>query len=159
MKQDKLAGWLKFIILGVGLCILIVYVFVVPMFGRTIVDDAPEFAGWYVPWLVFISITAVPVFIALFFCWKVANNIGNDRSFSMDNANLLKWISWLAAADSAYFFIGNIVLLLLNMSHPGMTLMSMLIAFFGVAVSIASAALSHLIVKAADLQELSDLTI
>ena len=122
MKQDKLAGWLKFIILGVGLCILIVYVFVVPMFGRTIVDDAPEFAGWYVPWLVFISITAVPVFIALFFCWKVANNIGNDRSFSMDNANLLKWISWLAAADSAYFFIGNIVLLLLNMSHPGMTL-------------------------------------
>ncbi len=159
MKQDKLAGWLKFIILGVGLCILIVYVFVVPMFGRTIVDDAPEFAGWYVPWLVFISITAVPVFIALFFCWKVANNIGNDRSFSMDNANLLKWISWLAAADSAYFFIGNIVLLLLNMSHPGMTLMSMLIAFFGVAVSIASAALSHLIVKAADLQEQSDLTI
>ena len=159
MKQDKLAGWLKFIILGVGLCILIVYVFVVPMFGRTIVDDAPEFAGWYVPWLVFISITAVPVFIALFFCWKVANNIGNDRSFSMDNANLLKWISWLAAADSAYFFIGNIVLLLLNMSHPGMTLMSMLIAFIGVAVSIASAALSHLIVKAADLQEQSDLTI
>ena len=159
MKQDKLAGWLKFIILGVGLCILIVYVFVVPMFGRTIVDDAPEFAGWYVPWLVFISITAVPVFIALFFCWKVANNIGNDRSFSMDNANLLKWISWLAAADSAYFFIGNIVLLLLSMSHPGMTLMSMLIAFIGVAVSIASAALSHLIVKAADLQEQSDLTI
>ena len=51
------------------------------------------------------------------------------------------------------------MLLLLNMSHPGMTLMSMLIAFFGVAVSIASAALSHLIVKAADLQEQSDLTI
>ena len=77
----------------------------------------------------------------------------------MDNARLLKWISWLAAADSAYFFIGNIVLLFMNMSHPGVTLMSLIVVFGGVAITIASAALSHLIVKAADLQEESDLTI
>lgn len=159
MKQDKLARWLKFIIIGVGLCGLVVYTLIVPMFGQGQIAEAPEFAGWYTPWMVFISITAIPVYIALFFCWKVASNIGNDRSFSMDNARLLKWISWLAAADSAYFFIGNIVLLLMNMSHPGVTLMSLIVVFGGVAITIASAALSHLIVKAADLQEESDLTI
>ena len=159
MKQDKLAAWLKFIIVGVGLCGLIVYALIVPMFGKGQIADAPEFAGWYIPWLIFISLTAIPVYIALFFCWKVASNIGDDRSFSMDNARLLKWISWLAAADSVYFFIGNIALLLMNMSHPGVTLMSLVVVFGGVAITIASAALSHLIVKAADLQEESDLTI
>ena len=159
MKQDKLASWLKFIIIGVGLCGLIVYALIVPMFGQAQVLEAPEFAYFYMPWLIFISLTAIPVYIALFFCWKVASNIGNDRSFSMDNARLLKWISWLAAADSAYFFIGNIVLLFMNMSHPGVTLMSLIVVFGGVAITIASAALSHLIVKAADLQEESDLTI
>lgn len=159
MKQDRLAGWLRFIIIGVGICALVVYAAVIPMLGQSIIYDAPEFAGWYVPWLVFISITAIPVFIALCLCWKVTRNIGSDRSFSMENARLLKWVSWLAAADSAYFFIGNIVMLSLNMSHPGVTLLSLLVVFVGVAVSIAAAVLSHLIVKAADLQEQSDLTI
>lgn len=159
MKQDRLAGWLRFIIIGVGICALVVYAAVIPMLGQSIIYDAPEFAGWYVPWLVFISITAIPVFIALCLCWKVTRNIGSDRSFSMENARLLKWVSWLAVADSAYFFIGNIVMLFLNMSHPGVTLLSLLVVFVGVAVSIAAAVLSHLIVKAADLQEQSDLTI
>ncbi len=159
MKQDRLAGWIRFIIIGVGICALVVYAAVIPMLGQSIIYDAPEFAGWYVPWLVFISITAIPVFIALCLCWKVTRNIGSDRSFSMENARLLKWVSWLAAADSAYFFIGNIVMLFLNMSHPGVTLLSLLVVFVGVAVSIAAAVLSHLIVKAADLQEQSDLTI
>ena len=159
MKQDRLDGWIRFIIIGVGICALVVYAAVIPMLGQSIIYDAPEFAGWYVPWLVFISITAIPVFIALCLCWKVTRNIGSDRSFSMENARLLKWVSWLAAADSAYFFIGNIVMLFLNMSHPGVTLLSLLVVFVGVAVSIAAAVLSHLIVKAADLQEQSDLTI
>ena len=159
MDQDKLAKWLKFIIIGVGVCGLIVYAVIVPWFGRGQIDAEPELAGWYIPWLIFISITGIPVYIALCFCWKVAVNIGNDRSFSMDNAKLLKWISWLAAADSAYFFIGNIVLMLLNMNHPGIVMLSLIVVFGGVAVTIASASLSHLIVKAADLQEQSDLTI
>ena len=159
MTQGKLAKWLKFIIIGVGICALIIYVAIIPMFGKETITDMPEFAGWFVPWLVFLSITGVPVFIGLFFCWKVASNIGNDKSFSLENAKLLKWVSWLAAVDSAYFFIGNIVLLLLNMSHPGVVIIMFFIVFVGVAVTVASAALSHLIVKAADLQEQSDLTI
>ena len=91
--------------------------------------------------------------------WKIAVNIGKDRSFTLENARLLQIISWLAAGDAAFFFLGNIVLFFLNMNHPGILLISLLICFAGVAVAVAAACLSHLVRKAADLQEQSDLTI
>ena len=69
------------------------------------------------------------------------------------------WISWLAAGDSIFFFAGNILLLFLSMSHPGVTLLLMIVVFAGVSVTIAAAVLSHLIGRAAALQEQSDLTI
>lgn len=49
--------------------------------------------------------------------------------------------------------------LLLNMSHFTVFAVSLLIVFVGVAISVASAVLSYLVGKAADLQEQSDLTI
>lgn len=45
------------------------------------------------------------------------------------------------------------------MSHPGVALFSLLVVFAGVAVAVASAVLSHLVQKAAVLQEQSDFTI
>ena len=45
------------------------------------------------------------------------------------------------------------------MSHPGVVLASFVVVFVGVAVAVASAALSHLVKKAAALQEQSDWTI
>ena len=159
MKQSTLSKWLKFIIIGVGVCGILVYALFVPEFGRSTVEANPEFIGWFVPWLVFLSVTALPCYAALVLAWKIAVNIGRDRSFSTENARYLKWISFLAAGDALYFFIGNVVMLALNMNHPGVALASLLIVFAGLAVTVASAALSHLVGKAAALQEQSDLTI
>ena len=160
MKQESLSKWLKFIIVGVGICGLIIYIFVIPMLGESFVSvDENAFRGFLWPWLIFIWVTAIPCYIALVFSWKIAANIGQDRSFSMENAKLLKWISALAVGDAAFFFAGNLVFWLLNMNHPGIALFSLLIVFIGVVVAIASAALSHLVAKAAVLQDESDLTI
>ena len=120
MKQKNLSRWLKCILLGVGICGLIIY----GVMAR-----------------------------------RIATNIGRDRSFSNENASLLKWISVLAAADAAFFFLGNVVMLLLDMSHPSVVLASFIIVFAGIAVAVISAVLSHLVKKAAVLQEESDLTI
>lgn len=160
MKQVALARWLKFIIIGVGICGLIIYGIVIPVFGQTVAfieKGVYDYCFW--PWLIFIWITAIPCYIVLFFSWKIACNIGNDKSFTVANANYLKWISILAAFDAAFFFVGNIVYLFLNMNHPGIVLFSLLVVFAGVAVAIASAALSHLVLKAEVLQEQSDWTI
>ena len=159
MKQTSLAKWLKFIIVGVGICGLIVFAVVIPLLGQTMVDKYPEFSYCFWPWLAFIWVAAIPCYITLVLAWKVAVNIGADLSFSVANARLFKMISALAAGDAAFFFIGNLVLLFLNMNHPAIVLFTLIVDFAGIAISVGAAALSHLIMNAADLQEQSDLTI
>ncbi|MCD8119808.1 MAG: DUF2975 domain-containing protein [Lachnospiraceae bacterium] len=158
MEQKTLAKWLKCIILGIGFCGIIFYA-LVPVCGDAALDWYPEFANRYWPWVIFLWITGVPCYVVLVFAWKIAACIGQDRSFSMDNARYFKWISYVAAGDTLFFFFGNVLLLLLDMSHPGVMLALMLVVFIGVAVTVASAALSHLVKKASELQEQSDLTI
>lgn len=159
MEQKSLAKWLKFVILGVGLCGLFVYLYMIPSFGTSMVEQYPEFSGAFWPWLIFLWITAIPCYAVLFFGWRIAGNIGRDRSFSVENSNYLKYVSWMAAIDSLFFFVGNVVLLFMNMNHPGILLISLIITFAGVTVTVAAAVLSHLVQKAARLQEQSDLTI
>lgn len=160
MKQESLSKWLKFIILGVGICGLIVYALAVPVLGQSIAAAGNGvFDNCYWPWLIFIWTTGIPCCVALVLAWKIAANIGADMSFSLKNASLLKWISILAAGDAAFFFMGNVILWLLNMNHPSIVLFSLLVVFAGVAVAVASAVLSHLVEKAAALQDQSDWTI
>jgi len=159
MSQKAIAGWLKGLIIGTFLCVLIIYALVVPTFGQSIARAEPEFAYCYLPWLIFISLTALPCCAALFLAWKISVNIGQDRAFTIRNAKWMKYIAFFIAADGLYFFIGNVVFLLLGMSHPGVSLLSLVIVIACIAISIAAAALSFFIKKAAALQEQSDWTI
>lgn len=159
MEQKGLAIWLKIILVGVGICGLVVYFVVFPSYGESLVNDYPEFANRFWPWLIFLWISGIPCYAVLLFGWKIATNIGRDQSFSNVNAKYLKWIAWLAAGDGIFFFVGNIIFLFTNLSHPGVALFSLLVVFAGVAVAVASAVLSHLVQKAAVLQEQSDFTI
>ena len=159
MEQKSLAIWLKIILVGVGICGLVVYFVVFPSYGESLVNDYPEFANRFWPWLIFLWISGILCYAVLLFGWKIATNIGRDQSFSNANAKYLKWIAWLAAGDGIFFFVGNIIFLFTNLSHPGVALFSLLVVFAGGAVAVASAVLSHLVQKAAVLQEQSDFTI
>lgn len=159
MKQKTLSNWLKAIIVGALVAGTVIYAWIIPLLGRELVSMYPEFAKCYIPWLTFLIISGIPCYAALVFSWKIAANIGKDQSFSLANAKLLKGISVLAASDSAFIFLGNTVFLLLSMNHPSIILTSFFIVFLGIAISVAAAVLSHLVRKAADLQEQSDLTI
>ena len=159
MEQKTLSNWLKYMIVGTGLCGLVVYALVIPTLGVNLCEQYPEFSGWFWPWLIFLCGSGIPCYAVLSLAWRIATNIGMDRSFSEENAKMLLKISCLAAGDAGFFFVGNIILLLLNMNHPGVVLASFGIVFVGIALSVAFAALSHLVKKAAALQEQSDWTI
>lgn len=159
MEQKYLSKWLKLILIGVCICGLIIYFFIIPMCGMSLRQQYPEFSNRFWPWLIFIWASGIPCFIVLYYGWRISSNIGNDRTFTEKNAALLKSISIISASDAGFFFVGNIVMLLLDMSHPGVVLASFVIVFAGVAIAVASAALSHLAKKAANLQEQSDWTI
>lgn len=159
MEQKALVRYLRLVILGIGILGLFACFVVIPMYGLSLKSMYPEFSNRFWPWLIFLWLSAVPCFISLAFLWRVASNIGLDRSFSSENAGYLKQVSRLFAVDSAFFFLGNATLLLLNMSHPGVMLASLAIVFVGIAASVAAAVLSRLALKASDLQTQSDLTV
>ena len=160
MTQKNLSIWLKAVIIGTGIFGLIVFCGLIPAYGLNLKSIYPELAYCYWPWQIFLWLCSVPCFVSLFFGWKIASNIGNDDSFSFDNSKNLKIISGLAAFDSAFFFIGNWALVLMDMSHPGVAIIfAPLVIFVGIAVSIVCAALSHLVYKSAVLKNENDLTI
>ncbi|MCH5296363.1 MAG: DUF2975 domain-containing protein [Ruminococcus sp.] len=159
MSQKSLSKWMKLILFIFGLFGIALFGVIVPVVGLDLKDTYPEFAYAFVPWMIFIFITAVPCYAVLVIGWKVASSIGDDESFSNANARRLKHVSVLALATSVYYFAGNVVFLLLNMNHPGTLIVSLFITFIGIAISAASAILSYLVKKAAKLQEESDLTI
>lgn len=159
MNQQSLSKWLKVIIIGVGLCGLIVYGMVIPAYGHSLVSLYPEFSNRYWPWLIFLLATGIPCYAALALAWQIAGSVGEDRTFIPENAKRLTLISRLAAGDAGFFFLGNTVLMLMSMSHPGVFLGALLVVFAGVAIAVAAACLSHMVQKAAALQAQSDLTI
>lgn len=159
MSQKHLSNWLKLIIIGVGICGLILYLLVLPMMGRTLTDSYPEFSGWFWPWLLFLWSTALPCYLVLRDGWEITVSIGADRSFSYRNAMLLKRISRLALSDTVLLFAGNLLYFFLGMNHPGVMLAFLFICFAGICITVAAAALSHLVYKAAALQEETEYTI
>ncbi|MBQ9886064.1 MAG: DUF2975 domain-containing protein [Lachnospiraceae bacterium] len=159
MKQKTLSDLLKVFIVGLGAVLLIVCVWTIPSFGQSVVKTNSEFAYCYYPWLVFLLIAALPCFISLVLAWLIVDGVGKNNSFTLKNASLLKWISILAAGDAAFFFVMNVIYLFMNMNHPGIALMSLIVVFMGVLISIVAAMLSRLVREAAGLKEESDLTI
>ena len=159
MGQKTLANWLRAVIIGVAVAGIVIFCLLIPSLGKELVQQNPEFSGWFWSWLIFLWAVGIPCFAVLVLLWKIASRIAKDRSFSMENANYLKWISWIAAIDTAFFFVGNVVFALIGMSHPGVFIGMMILLLFGIAITVAAAVLSHLVRKAAALQEENDLTI
>lgn len=159
MNQKNLSKWLQCIIIIMGLCGFVVCAAVIPLYGKHLQTLYPEFSNRFLPWLIFLWLSSIPCFTVLVFAWKIATNIGNDQSFSTQNARLLQWISSLSTVDAGFFFVGNILLLLLDMSHPSLVIASLLVVFIGIVFAVVTAILSHLVQKAAVLQEQSDWTV
>lgn len=162
MKQKSLSNWLKIIFAGVAVCMAVVYCYLLPVWGRECFNTSffyTEDSAWFTPWLIVTLITAVPCCIAIVLGWRIAIEIGRDNSFSETNSKLLMNISFLAALDAGYYFVANIVLLIIGMNHPAVFFLVIMVCFAGVAISGVSAALSHLVYKAAKINEENELTI
>lgn len=159
MKRKELAKWLKMVIvfaalIGVFLCIVLA-----PALGHDAVSMNPELDYMFWPCLIFIWITAIPFYVALYKVWLICQEISKDNSFCLENAKRLKEISKLALSECIFYLIGMIILLSMNLLHPSVFFMMTFIIFVGVSIGIVSAALSHLVEKASELKNENDLTI
>ncbi len=158
MTNKKIARWLKFIIVIMGLLAFAILSALSLIF---LVSEVEEISAIKVPWLAFIWTTAVPVIPALMYSWFTAKDIGKGQAFCLNNARRLHGIALCAGADAAWVLIGNIIMGCMGpgMSHPLVFIFSMVVVCIGVAIAICAEGLSQLIKSAAALQEQSDLTI
>ncbi len=159
MKHRTLEKWLKFIIIGMAFCGILVYGWCLPNIGYALCHTYPEFSSWYCPWLIFLLITAIPCYGVLIYAWKIADSIGNGKAFSYDNGKAFRGIGRMAAADTVFFFVVNVIFIFLNLNHPGIFLISIILVFFGIAITVCAKAMSYLVDNAAALQEESNWTI
>ena len=145
MKQKKLANLLKLMIIGVGVCGLFVYAMVIPPLGKEM--------------LFAVLLTASPFYVALVHSWKIMSNIANDDSFTIENADLLAKIASLARIDSVFLLAWSVLFFTIKLINLQILVVSLFIVFIGIVVAAIFAALSHLVLRAADLQDQYDLTI
>jgi hypothetical protein len=138
---------------------LFLCLYVIPSWGRGIIVTNPEFGGWFWPWLIFAWLVALPCYAILVFVWKVSGSVMSETVFTFQTAKWVKTGAVLLLSDAVFLFAGNIVLLLLNMNHPGILLLSVIGDIFAVALALLAAVLSRYLTKAAVLQEESEGTL
>lgn len=114
--------------------------------------------GWLVtPGIAAVSLSAIPIAIALALFWNICTDIGRDNSFCHENARRLSGIGFCALLDTGYCAIGTVVIELL-VGSP-IWVLGLGACTVGLAIALAAFLLSHLVLKAADLKDENDLTI
>ncbi len=159
MQQKEMARWLKLVtLLAAAAGIFSVWFLIPGMLDRLIPDNSCAEILWF-PLVGFCWLTAIPCFACLWQFWGICTRIGQDRSFCAENAAALKRISQLLFLDCVlYLFFGGAAALLRALT-PGRALLLVTILLVGITLTALSAALSHLIWKASELQHDADLTI
>ena len=143
-----LKGTIIFLAVMAAVCYLEIFPDAIEEMGAQNVNVA-----WLVkPGIIAVSLSAIPIVIALVLFWQICTEVGRDNSFCHKNAGRLTGIGFCALTDTGYCAVGTVTLELL-VGSPVWVL------GLGVAVALAAFLLSHLVLKAADLKAENDLTI
>jgi len=149
---------LKISIILMLLFILPVYLYIIPVWGKQAsMDEGLMYA--YIPWLIYLSLTAIPVFLALWEAYKISKHIGNEEIFIKENTSSLRKIANLALIDTVYFFIGIWVMAYFVITNPPIVLMQLVICFFGIIIWIIFSSLASLTGEADKIREENEYTI
>ncbi len=171
MKQKELSILLRAVVI---LCCLVWLVFA-NWFGRMLGIAIVE-GAYVVAFPLLLCLMLLPPLVVFWDAWNIFTQIGRNNSFCLENARRLRRISFCALTDTVL----DVVLLIYGAVNRFQFIAGfapddiikalgddmflavvkfLFVAFIGVAVTVAAAALSHLTLKAADLQDENDLTI
>ncbi len=157
MKRPGLVRTLKGTIIFLAAMVAVCYAVIFP---QRIRETGMESAGvsWLVtPGIIAVSISAIPVAIALVLFWQICTEIGRDNSFCHKNASRLTGIGFCALVDTGYCAVGTVTVEIL-VGSP-VWILGLMVCTVGLAIALAAFLLSHLVLKAADMKAENDLTI
>lgn len=159
MNTNSIKNMMRVFIIALAVIGLIFYAYAVPVIGKTIANAYPEFSNCYYPWLVFISITAIPCYIVLIELWKLSTKVANEEVFEAPTVKIFNKISFMAALDIIFFLIMNLAFMLVGMNHPSILIGAFVVTIIGAAFSFCAKVAGEYVGQAAMLKEETDLTI
>ena len=153
MDNKKLSVILKSVIAFLAVLGAVVFGVILPALLSAFAARFPAYERFFLPWLVFLLIAAVPLYLILGFGVAVAGEMGRDNSFCRRNVNCLKGVALCLLAEAVYFFAGNVVLWLLHCSAPLIVWLALGLSLFAAAIALAVFVLANLLQKAVVLRE------
>lgn len=157
MKRVGLVRTLKGTIIFLAAMAAFYYIAVFPDAIREMGTQNANVTWLVTPGIVAVSISAIPIAIALALFWQICTEIGRDNSFCHKNAGRLSGIGFCALIDTGYCAVGTVTLEIL-VGSP-VWVLGLMVCTVGLAIALAAFLLSHLVLKAAGLKAENDLTI
>ncbi len=159
MEKKDTGKWLKVIILMAGLISLVLAFVLAPLLGKELVVLNPELKYLFWPSLIFIWITAIPLFISLYLFYLISQEIMVDNPFYIKNSIRLTIVSRLALLEAGLYLFALLTLIILGVFYISLLLIIIIIMFIGLAMAVITAILAHLIDKARRIEIENELTI
>ena len=123
----------------------------------------PSFEGIRIASLVFLYITSIPFYMAIFQALRICNNIIESKPFAKSNIYYFNFARWCAVPVAVAYFLGAIGAYIFTAGRgtPAITLVVAMaaVAFFALIVSLACSVMVELFKRANELQEENAMTI
>src|SRR5699024_11941953 len=103
----------KVIIVMAGLISIVLVAVLAPILGKELILAHPELKYLFWPSLIFIWLTAIPVFISLYLFYLISYEIIKDNTFYIKYVSRLTIVIQLALLESAFFLIALVMFIIL----------------------------------------------
>ncbi|TAH83232.1 DUF2975 domain-containing protein [Bacillus subtilis] len=153
--------FLKIALVLIGIPILALCIFLVPKIANYSAELFPNIA--YIKYLVFIYlyVTAIPFYFALYQAFKLLSYIDKNKAFSGLSVKALKNIKYCAVTISIFYAAGMPVFYLMAEidDAPGIIVIGLIIIFASMVIAVFAAVLQKLLKEAIDIKSENDLTV
>ncbi|MGN2619561.1 DUF2975 domain-containing protein [Bacillus stercoris] len=153
--------FLKIAVIFIGIPILALCIFLVPKIANYSAELLPNIV--YIKYLVFIYlyVTAIPFFFALYQAFKLLSYIDKNKAFSGLSVRALKNIKYCAVTISIFYAAGMPVFYLIADidDAPGIIVIGLVIIFASMVIAVFAAVLQKLLKEAIDIKSENDLTV
>ena len=159
MKRETM--FLKLAVVVMGIPILALCIFVVPVIANFAAELYPEMG--YIKYLILIDMyaAAIPFYFALYQTFKLLNLIDKENAFSKRSVTALKNIKYCAALISGLYVLGMPLYYLLaeRDDAPGIIVIGLVLIFASFVIAVFAAVLEKLLTSAIEIKIENDLTV
>ena len=160
MKRGS-TNFLKVAVIFLGIPILALCIFVLPILAKDAAEGNSEFAYVLYGIVIVMYVSAIPYFIALYQAFKLLIYIDKNKAFSDISVKSIKKIKHCAITISGLHLIG--LPFLITFAHlddaPGVVLVGMLFIFAPMVIAVFAAVLQRLLQEAITIKSENELTV